>query len=59
VGDTVNLASRIQGVTKNVGVDILISATTRASLPDDFALEKLPAFTVKGKKDPVEIFKVL
>jgi len=59
VGDTVNLASRIQGVTKKFGVDILISATTRAHLPDDFTLEKLPATTVKGKKEPVEIFKIL
>lgn len=59
VGDTVNLASRIEGETKKIGVDILISATTRAYLSDDIALEKLPATTVKGKKDPVEIFKIL
>jgi len=59
VGDTVNLASRIQGLTKTFATDILISATTRTSLGDDFEVEKLPTTTVKGKKDPVKIYKVL
>ena len=59
VGDTVNLASRIQGLTKTFAVDILISATTRMGLGHDFAVEKLPATTVKGKKEPVEIYKIL
>jgi class 3 adenylate cyclase/signal transduction histidine kinase len=59
VGDTVNLASRIQGLTKTFAVDILISAATRTSLDDSFVVEKLPATMVKGKTDPVKIYKVL
>jgi adenylate cyclase len=59
VGDTVNLASRIQELTKMFSTDIIISATTKARLHGDFAVEKVPAITIKGKKDPVEIFKVL
>ncbi len=59
VGDTVNLASRIQGLTKKFNADILISATTRACLTRNFAVEKLPSIKVKGKRNPMDIFKVL
>jgi adenylate cyclase len=59
VGDTVNLASRIQGLTKRFGADILISAATRDGITDYYALEKLPAVNVKGKKNPVELFRVI
>jgi class 3 adenylate cyclase len=59
VGDTVNLASRIQGLTKKSNADILISATTRASLTKNFAIKKLPSIKVKGKSEPLDIFRVL
>jgi class 3 adenylate cyclase len=59
VGDTVNVASRIQGLNKKFGTDILISATTVARLTDNLDIEKLPATTVKGKRDPVGIFKLI
>jgi class 3 adenylate cyclase len=59
VGDTVNLASRIQGITKKFDEDILISAATRARLHDDFAVEKMPTIKLKGKRAPVEIFRVI
>jgi len=58
VGDTVNVASRIQGLTKQTGSDILISETTRALLSDDIETIKLPAMKVKGKRDPVEVYQV-
>jgi len=59
VGDAVNLASRIQGLTRKFGADILISAETRAALGDDVTVVKLPPTRVKGKQDPVEIFEVI
>jgi class 3 adenylate cyclase len=59
VGDTVNVASRIQELSKNFETDILISATTRAYLTESIVVEKLPKTTVKGKKNPVEIFKLI
>ena len=59
VGDTVNLASRIQELTKEYDADILISAVTRRFLFDDFPAKKLQPTFVKGKKDPVEIYGVL
>lgn len=58
VGDTVNMASRIQGLNKEFGTDILISATTLERVTEYIDGEKLPATTVKGKKEPVEIFKL-
>ena len=59
VGDTVNLASRIQGLTKKFEADILISATTKACLTKHVAVEKLPSIKVKGKRNPMDIFRVL
>jgi adenylate cyclase len=56
VGDTVNLASRLQGLTKDMEEEIIISKATRACLHDDFPARKLTAAKVKGKSDPVEIF---
>ncbi|HEV8585547.1 MAG TPA: adenylate/guanylate cyclase domain-containing protein [Methylomirabilota bacterium] len=58
VGDAVNLASRIQGLTKEVGAGILVSATTARAL-DGVALEALPAVRVKGKSAEVEVFRVV
>jgi len=58
VGDTVNLASRIQSLNKEFGTDLLISATTVDLLADSIAVEKLPATTVKGKSNPVEIYRL-
>jgi len=56
MGDTVNLASRLQGLTKDMGEEIIISEATRVRLEDDFPLKRLPAVKVKGKSKPVEIF---
>ncbi len=58
VGDTVNVASRIQGLNKEYGTDILVSATTVERLVDKIKFKKLPTTTVKGKKKPVEIFQL-
>ena len=58
VGDAVNLASRLQSLTKELGCDILVSADTRRHLDGDFALMPLPAVRVKGKSDEVEVFRL-
>ena len=56
VGDTVNLASRLQGLTKELGREIIISQATRSRLEEDVPLKALPATRVKGKSQPVEIY---
>jgi class 3 adenylate cyclase len=59
VGDTVNLASRIQSLTKDVGADILVSATTARRLGAEVPVHALPAVRVKGKSAEVEVFRVV
>jgi adenylate cyclase len=59
VGDPVNLASRIQGLTKDFQADILISEATRRRLDGAVAVEELPAVRVKGRADEVNVYKVV
>ena len=57
IGDAVNLASRIEGLTKLFKTDILISAETVKELKGSYPLTKLPRTTVKGKKGGVVVYK--
>jgi len=59
IGDPVNLASRIESLTKPLGVDILISEDTWNIVGDKFVTEEMPSVTVKGKEKPVRIFAVV
>jgi len=59
VGDPVNLASRIQGLTKDFKVDILISEATRGRLDGGVQVEELPAVRVKGRAEEVNVYKVV
>ena len=58
VGDTVNAASRIQSLNKEFNTEVLISGTTLERISEYIYGEKLGATSVKGKKKPVEIFKL-
>lgn len=58
VGDTVNLAARIENYTKEVGKPILIDEETRASLPDWIPVDSLGRITLKGKSSPVQVYSV-
>jgi adenylate cyclase len=58
IGDCVNLASRIEGLTKGVGARILVSAQTRAGCGDIFDFESQGTHKVKGRDEPVELFTV-
>ncbi len=55
IGDTVNTASRLEGLTKDVGCPIVLSAATVQQLPDRSAIGSLGAHAVKGRA-PVDIF---
>jgi adenylate cyclase len=56
VGDSVNLASRLQGLTKELHADVLVSGTTRARLDGSLPLRPLPAVRVKGRVAEVEVY---
>jgi len=59
VGDTVNLAARLQDLTKVLGRDILLSGATSVALGPNAALEHLEAAMVKGRSQPVEVYAAL
>jgi class 3 adenylate cyclase len=58
VGDTVNLAARLEAQTKQLGAPILIAGATRAALGDAFLVEAHGAVQIKGKTNEVEVFSV-
>jgi len=55
IGDSVNLGSRLEGLSKIYGVDIVVSESTRKLAPD-FAWQELDRVRVKGKEQAVAIF---
>jgi adenylate cyclase len=59
VGDTVNLASRLQGLNKQFGTEIIVSAQTLAGVDKDISVKPLPTTPIKGKAEKVDIFAVL
>jgi adenylate cyclase len=58
MGDPVNLGSRLEGLTKQYGVAVICSDTTRAGAAD-WAFRELDLVKVKGKNEPVAIFEPL
>lgn len=59
LGDPVNLASRLEGQTKSYGVDIIIGATTRNLVENDYAVIELDLIQVKGKLLPEHIYALM
>lgn len=59
MGDAVNLGSRLEGITKQYGVGIIIGESTREKLGKEFVLRELDRVRVKGKADPVGIYEPL
>ena len=58
LGDAVNLGSRLEGLTKVYGVDIITSEYTKHAVPE-FEYRELDRVRVKGKNKPVSIFQPL
>lgn len=56
VGDTVNVAARIEAHTKVTGKPILFDQYTREGLPEDIQAEPLGEVLFKGKEQPIHIF---
>jgi adenylate cyclase len=57
IGDTVNLASRIEGLTKDAKRRILVSRDTAERCGDAFDFVSCGTFPVKGRAQPVELFE--
>ena len=58
VGRTVNLAARVQALTRTHQVDILVTEALRAELDTRFVLAPMPAELVKGIAEPVVTYAV-
>ncbi|MDP9099457.1 MAG: adenylate/guanylate cyclase domain-containing protein [Verrucomicrobiota bacterium] len=59
IGDAVNLASRLEALTRTYAVDILVGARAAALIRDDFDVRSVAFVQVKGKTEPVEIFTLI
>ena len=56
IGNTVNVASRIEALNKTLGTSLLLSKATRDALQRSPRLQPLPPQPVKGVDQPVEVF---
>ena len=59
IGDSVNLASRLEALTRTYGVDILIGPTAAELVKDDYHLRSVARVQVKGKTEPVDVFTLI
>lgn len=59
MGDSVNLASRLEGQTKAYGLPILIGSRTAAAVAEQFALLEIDSIRVKGKTEAEVIYAIV
>lgn len=59
IGDAVNLASRLEGLTRVYGVDILVGTSMVGLIGDEFHLRSVARVQVKGKNEPVDVFTII
>ena len=56
LGDSVNLASRLEGQSENFGVPIILGSSTAKLVSGDFAVLELDSIRVKGKSEPETVY---
>jgi len=59
IGDAVNLASRLEALTRTYAVDILVGASAAELMRDEFQLRSVARVQVKGKTEPVDAFTLI
>jgi adenylate cyclase len=59
IGDTVNLASRLEGLNKTYGTHLLISNETRQATGEGFACREVGEVTVRGRKGSTGVYELL
>jgi adenylate cyclase len=59
IGDSVNLASRLQQLTRHYLVDVVICETTATALDDPSAVRELDTLRVRGRQQPAKVFQLL
>ncbi|MBU2579302.1 adenylate/guanylate cyclase domain-containing protein [Patescibacteria group bacterium] len=58
IGDSVNIASRIEGLTKTYQTKIIISETVKEKLKGNYFLELLDSVPIRGRQEQVKIYKI-
>ena len=58
IGDSVNLASRVEGLCKQYKAEILITQQTKEKLKQSYKMKEIGSVNVKGKKEPITIYQV-
>ena len=59
IGDSVNVAARLEGATRRTGADILISEATYQEIKDVFVCKKISDLKVKGKDELLTVYSVI
>jgi adenylate cyclase len=59
IGDTVNLASRLEGVNKIYGTNIILSEFTKEKIGEEFFTREIDTIRVKGKTQAIRIYELL
>jgi len=59
IGDSVNLAARLESATKTYNINLLICEETYNEIKDDFHCREIDTLLVKGKNIPVKVFTVI
>jgi adenylate cyclase len=59
IGDTVNLASRLEQANKFYGTRILVSAETRRMAGETLAFREIDSLRVAGKQEPIQVHELL
>jgi class 3 adenylate cyclase/HAMP domain-containing protein len=59
IGDTVNYSSRLEGINKMYGTDIIIDVFTKKNVEHDLLLRELDTIQVKGRAQGAQIFEVM
>ena len=57
-GDAVNVAARLEQLNKDYDTLVLVSGTTVALLNDSHPLESIGKVEIRGKHEPVQLFKL-
>lgn len=58
VGDTVNVASRLEGVNKELGTTILVGEATKKSVKGNYPFKSMGSVSVKGRKEPIAVYTI-
>ncbi len=59
IGDTVNLAARLEGANKAYGTKTLVTAAVHAQVQEAYLCREVDMLTVKGKKLPVGVYEII